>query len=143
MMIKMTEEYAREIISWEYDAPYKMYNMTNAFDELMHSYYVVVKEGLVGYYCMGYDAQVPPGNYPDTHLDFGIGMKPSLCGIGRGKSFMDEVIISLRKYDKPLRLTVLDKNKRAIALYMKLGFIEVERFYRGERLFIIMKELKL
>lgn len=144
MIVKMTEKTAKEITLWSYEEPYAIYNMTNAFTAMMKSYYAVVEEEeLVGYFCMKSDAQVPPGNYPESHLDFGIGMKPSLCGKGMGKSFMELVINELRVYDKPLRLTVLDTNKRAITLYENLGFKEIERFIRGGRLFIIMTEQPL
>ena len=140
MIKKMTNHWAEEIISWQYEVPYDMYNMTNAYDELLSSYHAVYEETLIGFYCMGFDAQVPPGEYPDAYLDFGIGMKPNLCGKGLGEAFMVEVIKELRKEGKPLRLTVLSFNTRAIKLYQKLGFKEVQQFKRGERLFIIMTE---
>lgn len=137
----MTKQWAEEIINWKYEAPYDAYNMPNAYDELLASYYAIIDDDkLLGFYCYGYDAQVPPGEYPDTHLDFEIGMKPSFCGKGLGESFMHEVIKELKNEGKPLRLTVLPFNKRAIKLYQKLGFKEVQQFKRGERLFIIMTE---
>jgi len=140
MIKKMTKHWAEEIVNWQYEVPYDTYNMTTAYDELLSSYHAVYEETLIGFYCMGPDAQVPPGDYPDTYLDFGIGMKPNLCGKGLGEAFMVEVISELRKEGKPLRLTVLSFNKRAIKLYQKLGFKEVQQFKRGERLFIIMTE---
>lgn len=140
MIKKVDKNIAKEIASWQYDVPYDIYNMKDAYDEMLASYYAVVEEEVIGYFCMRQDAQVPPGTYPDTHLDFGIGLKPDKCGKGHGKHFMNVIIKELRKYDKPLRLTVLENNKRAIRLYKSLGFEEVERFYRGVRLFIVMIE---
>ncbi len=137
MIKKMTKEYAEEIVSWQYEKPYDVYNMPNAFEVLMESYQVIVKDELIGFFCSGFDAQVPPGNYPEGYLDFGIGMKPELCGQHLGPEFMKEVIDAL---GEPLRLTVYTWNERAINLYKNLGFSEVERFYRGGREFLIMTQ---
>jgi len=135
MIKKINKEDALKITKWQYLPPYHVYNMTNALDELVDSYYGVYKDDLVGFFCSGEDAQVPPGNYTEGFIDLGIGLRPDLCGQGMGASFMKEVMTA---FDKPLRLTVYKWNERAIKLYEKLGFKYESEFYRGEKLFIIM-----
>jgi len=137
MIKNMTEAYAKEIITWRYAKPYDVYCMKDAYDELMKRYQVVYKDELIGFFCTGRDAQVPPYGYNEDFLDFGIGLKPELCGNGYGELFMREIIEYI---DIPLRLTVLAWNERARKLYLKLGFKDVDQFYRGERLFVIMTQ---
>lgn len=136
-MIKdMNEHYARKIICWVYEKPYDVYSMKDTYDELFR-YKVIVNHDLIGFFCIGKDAQVPSGEYPEGYLDIGVGLKPDLCGKGMGESFMNEMMTSM---EGPFRLTVLSWNKRAIKLYEKLGFKEIQRFYRGEQQFIIMTQ---
>jgi len=137
MIKNMTETYANEIINWTYPKPYDVYGMREAYDELMEQYQVVYEDELVGFFCTGMDAQVPPYEYNDDFLDLGIGLKPELCGKGYGEIFMREI---MKYIDKPLRLTVLAWNERARKLYLKLGFKDIDQFYRGERRFVIMTQ---
>ena len=108
------------------------------------------KEKLVGFYCFGSSAQVPAGNkykvYDDIDfLDIGLGMRPELCGSGRGYEFFLEGVEFARKIfpSKKLRLTVAAFNNRAISLYKKIGFREVISFDRkgtdGVMTFIVME----
>lgn len=139
-IIEMTQVYAREIITWHYEPPYDIYNMTDAYDELMASYYAVVEEEeVIGFMCLGEDAQVPPGDYTQQAIDFGLGMKPSLTGKGYGHSFVKTCMDFIESSNQEkLRLTVADFNKRAIKVYEGLGFIRTQTFKRQERSFHIM-----
>lgn len=140
-IVKMTETYANEIIKWEYTSPYNIYNMPDTYDELLDSYLAIEEHSLVGFCCFGSDAQVPPGDYTIDALDFGLGMKPILCGQGKGKRFFGKIeTFAKETYKKPLRLTVAGFNKRAIKLYNQCGFKEISRFYKNEQLFIIMMQ---
>ena len=59
------------------------------------TYFEVIDKELIGYFCYGKSAQVPPGNdlgaYDKYYLDIGLGLKPSLCGKKNGKKFMKVV----------------------------------------------------
>ncbi|WP_031539961.1 MULTISPECIES: GNAT family N-acetyltransferase [unclassified Bacillus (in: firmicutes)] len=133
---KITEEVAREILSWTYLPPYDLYNSEVTEEALQefaeNPYYALYKDGaLVGFYCTGYAAQVPIGYffqaYPEGYLDIGLGMRPDLTGRGQGTAFLQFIIASIET-TQPLRLTVAAFNKRAIALYEKFGFHKVSSF---------------
>jgi ribosomal protein S18 acetylase RimI-like enzyme len=143
----MSEKFAVEIVNWRYEAPYDFYNnevTSEAINEMIENpYYAVINqsEELVGFFCIGSTAQVPIGHqfgaYSEEFLDIGIGMKPDLTGKGLGSTFFSKVLQTIEK-DKPLRLTVAEFNRRAIHLYMKLGFIEKMKFKRDSIEFIVM-----
>ncbi|WP_400243914.1 GNAT family N-acetyltransferase [Niallia sp. JL1B1071] len=133
---KMTEQAAREILSWTFLPPYDLYNSEVSEEALQefaeNPYYTLYKEGeVVGFYCTGYAAQVPIGYffqaYPEGYLDIGLGMRPDLTGQGQGPGFLKFIIDSL-EMNQPLRLTVAAFNKRAIALYEKFGFRKIFAF---------------
>jgi len=143
----MSEKFAVEIVNWKYEAPYDFYNneeTSEAINEIIENpYYAVVNqsEELVGFFCIGSSAQVPIGHqfgaYFEEFLDIGIGMKPDLTGKGYGSTFFSIVLQTIEK-EKPIRLTVAEFNRRAIHLYMKLGFIEKMKFKRDLIEFIVM-----
>jgi [ribosomal protein S18]-alanine N-acetyltransferase len=131
----MTEGYAREILQWQYESPYEIYNNElndDGLKELMDGTYVAVvdeKNQLTGYYCTGKNALVPAGNqygaYNETMIDVGIGLKPELTGAGRGRSFFSFILQNIEQENNkslPLRLTVASFNQRAIKLYENVGF---------------------
>jgi len=132
---KMNGMDAAEILLWHYEEPYDFYNMDNSdetLSELLDGSYYAVYSGddrLFGYYCKGNSAQVPAGHasraYLDACLDIGLGMKPNMTGSGRGSSFFSFILDSLveeKEGQASFRLTVATFNKRAMALYLKLGF---------------------
>lgn len=139
----MKNEYAEQIANWSYDKPYEIYNMggnKEDINELMNgSYYAVLdnKNLLIGYYCFGESAQVPIGkqygSYADSEfIDVGLGMRPDLCGKGKGYSFLrKELEFASEKFlNRKFRLTVAGFNERAINLYEKIGFKKVMSFER-------------
>ena len=140
----MTEDFAREILTWQYDSPYDLYNQdAEDFDELMNgSYYAVLNfaNEMIGFYCIGTPAQVPKGHdfkaYQESFLDLGLGLKPELTGQGNGYDFLEFIIPTLSAEN--LRLTVASFNKRAIRLYEKFGFKQVDCFSNGKNEFITM-----
>ncbi|MGD6833132.1 GNAT family N-acetyltransferase [Sutcliffiella halmapala] len=132
---KMNGMDAAKILLWRYEAPYDFYNMVISDDtmsELLDGSYYAVYSGddrLFGFYCKGNSAQVPAGHasgaYLDACLDIGLGMKPNMTGSGRGSSFFSFILDSLDEEEEgqaSFRLTVATFNKRAMALYTKLGF---------------------
>lgn len=152
---EMNKDYARDISKWVYEKPYNIYNGEES-DEFIEglldgSYFAALDErdNLVGFYCFGKSAQVSAGNeykvYDDlSFLDIGLGMRPGLCGSGRGhKFFLEGLELAMRVFPaKKLRLTVAAFNKRAISLYKKMGFKEIFSFDRkstdGAMTFIVM-----
>jgi [ribosomal protein S18]-alanine N-acetyltransferase len=138
---EMTEEFAREILQWQYESPYDLYNNElndEGLKELLDDTYVAVVDEtnqLTGYYCTGKNAWVPAGNncgaYTENMIDIGIGLKPDLTGAGRGRSFFTFILQHIEKTNIdsiPFRLTVASFNKRAIKLYENVGFRTQKRF---------------
>lgn len=147
---KMKEGMANSILDWKYEKPYDFYNnerSDEALEELLDgSYYALVDEWkvLIGFFCIGKNAQVPIGNrfgvYTGDFVDMGIGMNPHLVCKGNGFEFCTYVIQYIEENYKntPIRLTVAKFNQRAIHLYRKLGFVQVAEFSSEVAEFITM-----
>ncbi len=131
---------ARDILSWRYSSPYQFYDppQSNSKDLLIAqfldpalNFHAVVQENLdfIGFCSFGIDGRVPGGNYSESALDIGLGMKPELTGQGRGTAFFQAIMHHCESFvpDKR-RLTVATFNERAIRLYTRFEFYEVERF---------------
>jgi GNAT superfamily N-acetyltransferase len=152
---KMTEEYAKEILQWQYESPYEFYNNElndEGLKELLDGTYVAVvdeKNQLTGYYCTGKNALVPAGNqygaYTENMIDIGIGLKPDLTGSGLGRSFFTFILQNIEMANiesLPFRLTVASFNNRAIKLYKNVGFLTQIRFESSGTPFQTMVKLK-
>ncbi len=129
----MTSRHANEISCWNYPAEYSIYSFQKndeTVNELMNGeYYACVdsEKHLTGYFCFGKSAQIPTTEnnmYRMDALDIGLGLKPELCSNGLGSAFMKSGMEYAKKNlgATNFRLTVACFNKRAINLYMKLGF---------------------
>jgi [ribosomal protein S18]-alanine N-acetyltransferase len=138
---KMTEDFAIQILQWQYESPYDFYNnelTDESLKELMNDTYLAVideNKQITGYYCTGISAIVPAGKeygaYNENMIDLGLGLKPVLTGAGRGRSFLTFILQNIENANiesLPLRLTVANFNKRAIKLYEKVGFITQQSF---------------
>ena len=136
-----------EILNWRYEPPYDIYNSKEVNEEVIEKFLanpitVVVDEfeNIIGFYCTGQNARVPKGHdfnvYQEEILDIGLGMKPNLTGQGYGSKFF-AFILSQMKEDT-LRLTVAKFNKRAMRLYEKFGFKQVDEFDSGTGEFYTM-----
>lgn len=138
----MDEASAHSIVKWQYPEPYTMYSMSDddeSVAELMDGSYYVVREKngeLIGFYCFGVAAQVPAGEpigvYRENLLDIGLGLRPDLCGQGKGyEFFLTELEFAQEEFNATrFRLTVLATNQRALKLYEKVGFYQMDRFER-------------
>ena len=147
---QMTKEFAVDILSWRYDPPYDLYNnmaTNDAIQELLTEGYRAVVDGkgqLIGFYCSGQAAQVPPGRkagaYTESAVDVGIGMQPKLTGQGNGYLFFSFVLNDLAGFypNSNFRLTVANFNKRAIKVYEKIGFRKAYDFKTDSNEFIVM-----
>ena len=146
----MNKKMANEILNWQYNTPYDFYN-NELTDEAMKefldgSYYALIDESkqLIGFFCVGADAQVPVGNrfgvYADDFVDMGLGMNPNLTGKGNGFKFCTSIVTFIEEHYKqvPIRLTVAKFNSRAIHLYKKLGFVMEHEFSTDYAEFITM-----
>ena len=139
---KMNIAHAKQIATWKYKDEYKFYSSENtkeSMDEMMDGTYYSVcnKDELVGFICFGRNATIEEGNEiqaynNETYTDFGLGMKPDLCGKGLGLEFVTNSMRFAKKYlgIRKLRLTVASFNKRAIKVYQRAGFKEICSFIR-------------
>ncbi len=150
----MTSPRAREICGWRYPSPYDVYDAkltADAMREYLRGTYFCVEDGqvpLLGFVCFGTSAQVPLGSqdaYDRTELtDIGLGLRPDLCGQGRGLAVLRVGMdfARCRLGATGFRLTVAVFNQRAITVYERVGFTAVQRFVSGssgrEREFVVM-----
>ena len=153
----MSEEDARAILQWRYEAPYSVYNPDpeNLEEDLRglldprYAYHSIVTEqgDLVGYCCFGLDAQVPGGDYSEDALDVGAGLRPDLTGRGLGSGFLNAILDFAREKFAPgaFRATGAAFNRRALRNWEKLGFQPVQTFASrvhpdGLRFVVLMRE---
>ncbi|WP_270181297.1 GNAT family N-acetyltransferase [Alkalihalobacillus sp. CinArs1] len=130
--IVMTQNQAEEIArNWHYDGQYAFYDMEadeedlaefldpNARGESMYA--VTNNDELIGFFSANEIA--------DT-IDIGLGMRPDLTGRGHGKAFLEAGISYVKSTYEPkyITLAVATFNQRAISLYRKLGFQDVETY---------------
>ena len=140
----MDEAAAREVLAWRYPPPYDFYNCAphdvyasvRTFLDPANGYFAA-RDGsgaVVGFCCLGPDAQVQGGDYPDDgSVDVGLGLRPDLTGRGLGLPFVQAVVQFGRErlgHDH-LRLTVAGFNQRAIRVYERAGFRVTGAFSAG------------
>jgi RimJ/RimL family protein N-acetyltransferase len=148
----LTAAQIRQFLTWEYEGPYAMYDMTGDdvetavlfFSNPDNGYFAIVNEGgeLLGFCNFGADARVPGGAYDEPALDIGIGMRPDLTGRKQGAAYAAAVFaFAAQQYPAPLlRVTIAEFNERAQRLCRGFGFEITGRFERGAdgRPFVIM-----
>ena len=130
----ITEADARQIATWQYDAPYEVYNSNpNALDEHVQSllkptyHYHTIRNTngeLIGYCCFGEDARVTGGDYEQHALDVGAGMRPDLTGQQQGHHLLNAILAFAQTEFTPaaFRVTIASWNKRALKVAQKVGF---------------------
>lgn len=138
----MDEAAARDIVAWRYEAPYDVYNLSLEDDEQVVScfldpanvYYAIFdrRGSLAAYCCFGAEGQVPGGDYSDSALDMGLGVRPDLTGQGLGGAFAVAVLRFAQGELAPaaFRVTVAEFNERALRVWKKAGFQPAQRFRR-------------
>lgn len=145
---EMTEEAARIISKWKYPFPYEIYSFSDSEDEIeelqngLH-FAVYLNEAEeacfdsepCGFAAFGWSAQIQDNKlrcfYDDeSYTDIAFGLRPDLCGMGKGQTFVKTVIDFVKDVfeDDGIRLTVDTENKRACKLYEKMGFREIHAF---------------
>ena len=152
--LPVEKKHAREFVNWEYEPPYDVYNcppeeigdaVQYNVDPANNVYAMLDQnEELIGYCSYGKDAQVPGGDYSEEALDIGLMIKPELTGQGMGTAFVEEVTRNgIEKYaPEKLRVTIAAFNKRAMRVWEKNGFQQIQKFSResAEMEFVIMKK---
>ena len=127
----LTEIHALEIANeWKYDGIYSFYDMTadaedyeEFIDEDLRNqndhYEAWENDVLIGFFCV---IQETPS------IEIGLGMRPDICGKGKGKQFVMQIINFIEhnyKFDK-LIMNVATFNQRAIKVYRSCGFKDSE-----------------
>jgi RimJ/RimL family protein N-acetyltransferase len=136
----LTEQLCKQICSWQYDAPYDIYNwpswgqmvaqnlqFADAYIRETQFAAVVQTENetseLIGY------VQFFP-MFELTRL--GLGMRPDLCSKGLGVRFMQAITNEAKKKNpsNEIDLEVHIWNERAQKTYLKAGFVLVDDYER-------------
>ncbi len=134
-IVPMTAQYAAEIVTWRYPAPYDTNDMTGADPEFLADpasgfFALAGPAGLMGFRSFGPDGQVPGGHYDDSALDTGGGLRPDLTGQGLGRAAVSTGLAFGRQRFAPaaFRVTVAAYNTRALRVVTSLGFRVIESF---------------
>ncbi|XVV08604.1 GNAT family N-acetyltransferase [Actinoplanes sp. CA-131856] len=135
LIVPMTAEYAADIVTWRYPAPYDCYDMTGADPDFLvdstSGFHAVVDDGgLIGFRSFGPDGRVPGGVYDSSALDTGGGLRPEFTGRGRGREAISAgLAFGVRQFAPPaFRMTIAAFNLRAQKAVRSLGFEAVGRF---------------
>ncbi len=131
----MTDEYAADIVTWRYPAPYDCYDLVDTdpefFTDPRNGYVALVDKGeLIGYRVFGRDGRVPGGEYDESALDTGGGLRPELTGRGLGKQAIAAGLEYGAARFRPMafRVTVAGFNIRAQQVVQGLGFVPTRTF---------------
>lgn len=127
----LTQAHALEIADdWKYDDIYSFYDMTadeedytEFIDEdrrnVNDHYEVLENNELIGFFCV-----IREG----ASIEIGLGMRPDICGRGKGKTYVMQIIRFIEQhysFDR-LIMNVACFNQRAIKVYRSCGFKETE-----------------
>ncbi|MBE9075714.1 GNAT family N-acetyltransferase [Romeria aff. gracilis LEGE 07310] len=148
----LESEQALAILCWRYPSPYDCYNfdVNNTKGDLLYlldpnnAFYAILNlhGALEGYCSFGIDGQVPGGDYSTEALDIGMGIRPDLVGLGRGKHYAQ----AIARYGvcqhgaQVLRVTIAAFNQRAQQVWKQLGFEQVDQFVKigSKERFVVM-----
>lgn len=133
----MTLAHAEDIVTWRYPPPYDCYDVTGVaaefFAEPANGFFALVcaDDGtLLGFRSFGADGRVPGGEYDESALDTGGGLRPSLTGKGLGRAAISAGLAFGRERFAPraFRVTVAGFNLRALKVVESLGFVRRSQF---------------
>ncbi|ANS77325.1 acetyltransferase [Paenibacillus yonginensis] len=133
----MEEHHGAEICTWKYEPPYNIYGwlpweqmkglgVEFGDPEIRRQQYAALLDD--GGMLCGFAQFFPLEGV--TRL--GIGMKPELCGHGRGAAFVAAIVQEAlrRKPENEVDLEVLTWNSRAIRAYQRAGFTITDLYER-------------
>lgn len=137
----MTAHHASAIVGWRYEAGLSLYDLRETDRDWLldpELNYHAALDGcgaLAGFACFGDDAQVAGGHYAEEALDIGFGLAPERVGRGEGSAFVAAICdFAARRWRvRQLRLSVATSNRRAIAVYRRLGFRPTDCFVGSTR----------
>jgi ribosomal-protein-alanine N-acetyltransferase len=148
----LKRDHAEEMVSWRYDEPYEIYDYRNqsrqdVIDYLTDStnqfFAVLCKDELIGFRSFGSDARVLGGDYDDSYLDTGGGLRPDLTGQGFGAKVIHRGIeFGAHEFATGrFCVTVAAFNERALKVCKRIGFVENQRFRRtsDEVQFVVLR----
>ncbi|MHC2183122.1 ribosomal-protein-alanine N-acetyltransferase [Paenibacillus sp. PvR052] len=136
-LVPLTEAQCRDICSWTYPPPYDSYHfrpwqiMFSAQEEFADSeiranqYRAVLdSDGVLSGFAQFFPIEGV------TRL--GLGMRPHLCGLGKGIHFVRAIVEEARRLSpqNQLDLEVMTWNERAIRVYARAGFIITDTYER-------------
>jgi RimJ/RimL family protein N-acetyltransferase len=134
-IVPMTREYAQDIAAWRYQPPYDFYDSDGAdpagfLDPANGFFALVAGAELIGFRSFGPDGRVPGGEYDDSALDTGGGLRPALTGRGLGRQAITVGLAYGRAAFAPkaFRVTVAAFNERALKVVRSLSFVEQSTF---------------
>ncbi|TFB22933.1 N-acetyltransferase [Filobacillus milosensis] len=128
---EMTQDQADEIaFNWHYDGDYSFYDMEADEEDLNEfinpyerkNYYAVIQnDDLIGFFSF---------NKQGEFIDIGLGMRPDLTGSGNGLEFLQAGMDFAKSTfnSSKFSLSVATFNQRAIKVYEKTGFKQVNTF---------------
>lgn len=132
----MTQEQAEDIAyNWHYPAEYSFYDMQADKEDLEEflnpnirgeSMFVVTKKDeIIGFYSFN--------KVDHLTIDIGLGMGPNRTGRGEGEQFVKAGLEFVKSKYTPdtITLSVATFNQRAIKLYRKIGFREVNTYMQN------------
>lgn len=128
IIVKLTEDYAREICDWKYEDEYAIYNFSDYNIVLKSGWDLAIEEkrnaefvGIV------YNDELIAYGRITASCDksiIGVGLKPIFCGKGYGKDVMKLLIKECRRRfpENQITLEVRTFNERALKCYLDVGF---------------------
>jgi len=128
---------AREFTAWQYEPPYDCYNLEPSEETIrymllpeVNCHTAVSEDGIAAYCTFGEDARVPGGDYSTDALDIGLAVRPDLTGRGLGAGIVEAVVGFAWDRFEPtrLRVTIAERNQRAIKVWMARGFEQASTF---------------
>lgn len=137
-LAEFTELRAKEICNWEYEDIYTIYNYPNWNKVCEEKWDIAVDEKRKKEFFSIIDendilcAYIRLQDKKESVL-IGVGLKPSLCGQGLGKTLMGIVKnkCSISYPNKKIELEVRSFNERAIKCYKNAGFKEKEIYIKN------------
>jgi [ribosomal protein S18]-alanine N-acetyltransferase len=134
-IVPMTQSFAADIVTWRYPSPYDCYDMTSIDPAALLApdagfFALTDDSGLIGFRSFGEDGRVPGGEYDDSALDTGGGLRPDLTGKGLGREAIQTGLdYGARLFAPPaFRVTIASFNLRAQRVVTSLGFRHVASF---------------
>lgn len=129
---EFSEKDAKEICNWRYDNEYSIYNLPTfeIAKELGFGFTDELTRNREFKSLYNYDKLICYFRLveKENEFTFGIGLKPNYCGKGHSKSIMPIILDYAKIYcnNKPIKLIVRNFNIRAIHVYKKFGFKELD-----------------